>query len=280
MIECRDLTVRYADRAVVSVTLTVPAGQRVALLGPNGAGKTTLLRGLLAHVPVTGTAQINGYDVVRDGVRARAHVGYVPQTPAYPPHLLTGEVLAFFMELRGLAGDPLPLLDGVGLAGEARKPVGQLSGGMARRLALAVAQIGDPPVVLMDEPASYLDAGGEGLLREWFEGAAVRGTTVLVATHHLNGLSHLVDRLVLLEDGRIAADAAVAQIRATQWVELVTDPPLDPVPAPAVLLPTTNGRTHLRVPVAALGHVLQAMGRRAVQIHEPAMIDVLRAFRP
>jgi ABC-type multidrug transport system ATPase subunit len=280
MIECMELTVRYAARPVVSVTLAIPRGQRVALLGPNGAGKTTLLRALLAHLPATGTARINGYDVVRDGVRARAHVGYVPQTPAFPSHLLTGEVVAYVMELRGLASDPLPLLAGVGLEREALKPVGQLSGGMARRLALAVAQIGDPPVVLMDEPASHLDADGETLLREWFEGAAARGTTVLVATHHLNGLSHLVNRLVLLEDGRIAADAEVERIRAAQWVEVVTAPASLPVPPPAVSLPGSNGRLHLRVPVAALAQVLQVIGDRPVQIHEPVMIDVLREFRP
>lgn len=279
MIELANLTVRYGGRAVVTATLTVPRGQRVGLLGPNGAGKTTLLRALLAHVPVTGGARIAGFDVVRDGVRARAQVGYIPQAPAFPPHLLAGEVVAFFQELRGLLSDPLPLLAAVGLDGEARKPVGQLSGGMARRLALAVAQIGDPPVLLMDEPASHLDAGGEELLRAWFDDAASRGKTVLVATHHLNGLSGLVDRMVLLEAGRVTADAQIDQIRAARWVEVVTTPPLA-IPMPAVTeLPGSNGRLHLRVPIASLAQVLDGLGDRPVEIHEPPLVDVLRELR-
>lgn len=279
MIECTDLTVRFGERTAVAVTLHVPRGQRVALIGPNGAGKTTFLRALLGHLPVTGTASIHDLDVVRDGVRARAQVGYVPQTPAFPSHLLTGEVVAFFMELRGLPADPQRLLAAVGLDSEARKPVGQLSGGMARRLALAVARIGDPPVLLMDEPASSLDAGGEGLLQKWLEEAASDGKTVLVAAHHLNGLSGLVDRLVLLEDGRVTADAPVAQVRAAQWIELITPEFSLPVPAPATRLPSGNGRMHLRVPVASLAQVLQAIGDRPVEIHEPAIIDVLRELR-
>jgi len=276
MIELTALTVRYGGRAVVAATLTIPRGQRVALLGPNGAGKTTLLRALLAHVPVTGEARINGFDVVREGVRARSQVGYVPQTPAFPAHLLTGEVVAFFQELRGLPIDPRPLLAAVGLEDERLKPVEQLSGGMARRLALAVAQIGDPPVLLMDEPASHLDAAGEELLRTWFDDAAVRGRTVLVATHHLNGLSGLVDRLLLLEAGRITADAQVGQIRAAQWLEVVTTVAA-PMPVPgATVLPSSNGRVHLRVPVASLAQALDVLGDRPVEIHEPPLVDVLR----
>lgn len=283
MIELADLSVRYGDRPVVTATLRIPAGQRVALLGPNGAGKTTLLRALLGHLPATGRARINGFDVLRDGVRARSHVGYVPQTPAFAPHLVVHEVVAFFQELRGLPVDPRPLLAAVGLDGEDRKPVGQLSGGMTRRLALAVAQIGDPPVLLMDEPASHLDAGGEMLLRGWFDDAAAKGKTVLIATHHLNGLTGFVDRLVLLEGGRITADARVEEIRAAQWVELVaTVPPVVPwmVPPGTVILPSSNGRLHLRVPIAALAGVLELLGDRTVEIHEPPLIEVLREVHP
>lgn len=276
MIELDNLTVRYPSGTTISATLAVPRGQRVALMGANGAGKTTLLRGLLAHLPVSGRARINGFDIVRDGVRARAQIGYVPQAPSFPPHLLTGEVVAFFQELRGLDADPRPVLAAVGLEEEASKPVGQLSGGMTRRLALGVAQIGDPPVLLMDEPASHLDAAGEELLRLWLGGAAAAGKTILVATHHLNGLSDLVDRLVLLETGRIGADASIERIRAAQWVEVVTTGS-PPVPMPGVVaLASGNGFRRLRVPVAALARVLDLLGDRPVQIHEPPLVDVLR----
>lgn len=280
MIDLMDLTVRFGSTAVVAgVRLAIPPGQRVALLGANGAGKTTLLRALLAHVPFTGTAAIGGHDVRRDGLRARALVGYVPQTPAFPPHLTTGEVVAFFQEIRALPPEPLPALAQVGLDGEAGKPVGALSGGMARRLALAVAQIGDPPVLLMDEPASYLDAGGEVLLRQWLEGAVSRGRTVLVATHHLNGLQTLVDRMVLLEGGRVRSDASVAEVRAARWLELRAPGPAPALPEGAVLLPGSNGVLHLRVRERTLPVLLGALGDRPVDIHEPALLDVLREVR-
>ncbi|MDQ7842297.1 MAG: ABC transporter ATP-binding protein [Armatimonadota bacterium] len=277
MITVRDLTVRFGEReALRFVTLTVPAGQRVALVGPNGAGKTTLLRALLALIPYEGAVAIGGHDARAEGLRARALVGYVPQTPAFPPHLTTGEVVAYVQEIRGLPADPLPVLARVGLDREAATPVGHLSGGMGRRLALAVARVGDPPVILMDEPASHLDAGGEGLLRAWLEEAQAEGRTVLVATHHLNGLQSLVDRVVLLEEGAVRADAAMETVRSARWLELTTSGPLPVLPDGVIVVSGSNGTHHLRVRDGALGAVLEALGRRPVDIHEPALLDVLR----
>ena len=280
MIEIHELTVRFGARDVLrNVTLTIPCGQRAALLGANGAGKTTLLRALLAHLRFSGSAAIGGHDVREDGVRARALVGYVPQTPAFPPLLTAAEVVAYFQEIRAVVPDPLPLLTEVGLDAEAGKPVGALSGGMARRLALAVAQIGDPPVLLLDEPGSHLDAGGEILLRSWLDEAVPRGRTVLVATHHLNGLQGLVDRMVLLEDGRVRADAGVDAIRAARWLEVRTPGPMPALPDGVSVLPAGNGVLHLRVRDGSLPALLEVLGARPVDIHEPALVDVLREVR-
>ena len=100
-----------------------------------------------------------------------------------------------------------------------------------------------------------------------------------MARHHLRGVSGLVCRLVLLEAGRVTADARVEQIRAAQWVEVVTTTaPSKPVPAATVRL-ISNGRLHLRVPIASLAQVLDALGDRPVEIHEPPLIDVLRELR-
>lgn len=278
MIEIIDLTVRFGSRAVLEgVALAIPSGQRVALVGTNGAGKTTLLRALLAQVAFSGRAALGGYDVRTDGVRARRLVGYVPQSLAFPQHLNAAEVVAYFQEIRSIQADPLPLLRAVGLEAEGAKPVGLLSGGMARRLALAVARIGDPPVLLLDEPASHLDAGGEALLAHWLEEAAEGGRTVLVAAHHLNGLQSRVDRMVLLEEGRVRADADVAVIRAAGWLEVLTPGPLPPLPAGVRVLLSTNGLVHLRTPAGALRDLLAALDGRPVDIHEPAPLDVLRA---
>jgi ABC-type multidrug transport system ATPase subunit len=280
MITIADLSVRFGEATVLSgVTLTVPRGQRVALIGANGAGKTTLLRALLALVPFTGQAAIGGHDVRVDGPRARGLVGYVPQTPAFPPHLTVAEVVAFVQDVRARPADPLPVLAGVGLDRAAAKPVGALSGGMTRRLALAVAQIGDPPVLLMDEPASYLDAGGEALLRGWLEDAAARGQTVLLATHHLNGLQALVDRIVLLEDGRVRADAAVDLLRGARWFVVRAPGPAPRLPEGVDLLPASNGVLHLRVRPQALPALLQVLGDRPVDLDQPSLLDVLREVR-
>jgi ABC-type multidrug transport system ATPase subunit len=281
MIEIRELRVRFGAADVLAgITLTIPAGERVAFLGPNGAGKTTLLRALLAHVPFTGRAAIGGHDVREDGLRARALVGYVPQSPAFPPHLTTGEVVAYVQAIRSLPADPLRLLAQVGLEADAAKPVGALSGGMARRLALAVAQIGDPPLLLMDEPASYLDAGGESLLRAWLENAASRGRTAVLATHHLNGLQTLVDRMVLLEGGRVRSDADVDAVRAARWFEIRTPGPAPALPEGVAMLPSSNGLLHLRARERALPALLALLGERPVDIHESALLDVLREVRP
>ncbi|HXF82371.1 MAG TPA: ABC transporter ATP-binding protein [bacterium] len=280
MITIDDLSVRFGEATVLSgVTLTVPRGQRVALIGANGAGKTTLLRALLALVPFTGRAAIGGHDVRGDGSRARALVGYVPQTPAFPRHLTVAEVVAFVQDVRARPADPLPALAQVGLAHAAAKPVGVLSGGMTRRLALAVARVGDPPVLLMDEPASYLDAGGEALLRGWLEDAAARGQTVLLATHHLNGLQALVDRIVLLEDGRVRADAPLGLLREARWFEVRAPGPAPRLPEGVDLLPASNGALHLRARPRALPALLRALGDRPVDLDQPSLVDVLREVR-
>ncbi|MDR7463992.1 MAG: ABC transporter ATP-binding protein [Armatimonadota bacterium] len=255
----------------------MPAGQRVAVVGPNGAGKTTLIRTLLALAPFSGTATIGGFDTRREGWRARALVGYVPQSPSFPGALTAAEVISLFQELRGLPAAPLTLLQTVGLEDAADSPVRTLSGGMVRRLALAVACIGNPPVWLLDEPTSQLDAAGERLVLEWLEAAGREGKTILLATHHLDGLGAVVDRVVLLEEGRIAAAAEVSALYARRWVEVVTVPPMPAgLPAAVRVLATSNGRLRLQVPDAVLAEAVRTLGGRPLRIHEPRLEDILR----
>jgi ABC-type multidrug transport system ATPase subunit len=282
MIELNDVSVRYGDRfALCDVTLAVAAGQRVALVGANGAGKTTLLRCLLGLVPYAGAIRIDGLDARRDGARARGRIGYVPQVPAFPAGLTAAEVVALFQELRGVAADPLPVLDGVGLGPQADKMVRTLSGGMVRRLALGVAGIGDPAVLLLDEPTSYLDRGGEAMLRDWITGAGELGRTLVVASHHLRGLEPLVDRMILLEDGRVAADALTAELWSRHWVEIIAPPPLPAaLPSGVQLLSRRNGAVHLRVPDALIWEAVRALSGRPFRIHEPAPEDLLREGLP
>ncbi|MDR5684478.1 MAG: ABC transporter ATP-binding protein [Armatimonadota bacterium] len=282
MIELQGVSVRYQERyALHDVSLTVPAGQRVAVVGANGAGKTTLFRCLLDLVPYTGAIHIDGLDARRDGVRARSRMGYVPQVPAFPPRLTAAEVVALFQQLRGVLPDPLPVLEEVGLGPHADKMIRTLSGGMVRRLALAVASIGSPPVLLLDEPTSYLDRDGEELLLDRIASAAEASRTLLVASHHLRGLEAHVDRMILLDDGRVVADALTAELWSRHWVEIIAPPPPPPaLPCGVRLLSRRNGALHLRVPDAQIWETVRALSGRPFRIHEPAPEDLLRESEP
>ncbi|MFN3285723.1 MAG: ABC transporter ATP-binding protein [bacterium] len=276
MIVWRGVTVRYRGRVVLDqVSLEVPSGQRVALVGPNGAGKTTLLRTLVGLVPYEGGVEVDGLDARLQPVEARGRIGYVPQLLSFPQHLTAAEVLALAQELRGTLPDPAPLLREAGLTEHARKPVRELSGGMLRRLGVAVAQVGDPPVLVLDEPTSYLDREGEAWLVRWLRAAA--GKTVVVASHQLRGLDRLVDRVVVLDGGRLVRDLMVDQLRALHWLEVVVPPP-EPraLPEDVRVLARRNGAVHLQVPDHRLREVLGALEGRPVEVHEPPVEDLLR----
>ena len=282
MIQIDGLTVRYGGRPALSdVTLRIPAGQRVAVVGANGAGKTTLIRALLALTPFEGSARLGGYNVRRDGVRARALVGYVPQVVQFPPNLTAAEVIALFQDLRSVPADPLGALGAVGLSEVADRPAGALSGGMARRLTLAVSQIGNPTVLLFDEPTSHLDREGERLILTWLEEAVGAGRTAVLASHHLQGLEAVVDRVILLEEGRVVGDEAMSALAARRWVEVVTPPPLPGrIARTALLLSGLNGNLHLKVPAAALAGVIRSLDGRPFHITEASLEELIREKRP
>ncbi len=275
VIAWRQVTVRYRGQVVVqNVSLEVPTGQRVALVGPNGAGKTSLLRSALGLIPYTGTVLVGGVEVRRDPVAARRQVGYVPQLLGFPPNLTAAEVVAFAQELRALAPDPAPVLGAAGLGSHGEKRVQELSGGMLRRLGVALAQMGDPPVLLLDEPTSFLDWDGEAWLVEWLQ--KTTGKTVVVASHQLRGLERVVDRVVLLDGGQVARDVPAERLRSVHWLEVVVGTPIGTLPEGVQVLATQNGAWHLRVPDHRLREVLEVVGERPVRVHEPPPERILR----
>lgn len=217
MIAAERVQVRYGDVEVLrGVDLVVDSGERVALTGANGTGKSTLLRSILGLADYRGAIRVAGHDVRTDGVRARAHIGYVPQVPSFPAALTAAEVVTLYQELRGVRADAREALRRVGLQAHGGKPVRSFSGGMIRRLALAIARIGEPAVWLLDEPTSHLDREGIRLVLDWLREARAEGRTVLLTTHHLDGLEELVDRTVHLEEGLVAFDSsAIAAAPAT-----------------------------------------------------------------
>lgn len=194
-------------RAVDDVSFVVPAGDSVALWGVNGAGKTTLIRCALGLIRFRGRIDIAGLDVRRQGKPARRLIGYVPQELAFYDDLGVSDAIAFFSRLKGI---PMPrtreVLAGVGLADHHRKRIRELSGGMKQRLALAVALLGDPPVLVLDEVTASLDAWGREELVTLLASLRASGRTMLFASHRVEEVTALASRVIMLEQGRLAAD--------------------------------------------------------------------------
>ncbi len=205
MIEAERLTVRFKGHAVVDdVSFSVGLGASMALWGENGAGKTTAIRAVLGLLPFDGQIQVAGHDVRRAGRRARAAIGYVPQQLALYDELTSLGYLRFMAGLRKApAGDPERLLVRVGLADHAAKAVGALSGGMRQRLALAGALLGNPPVLVLDEPTASLDAAARSDFLQLLGDLRGPERTLLLTSHRLEEVAALADQVVVLQGGRV-----------------------------------------------------------------------------
>jgi len=215
-LEARAVVKRFGRvTAVDRVDLSVRPGETVVFWGPNGAGKTTLLRCVLGVVPFDGTITVCGHDVRRDGKAARRLMGYVPQEIRLPGHQTVSETVSFVARLRRVS--PTAALAGLGrwgLEGLAEQRVQALSGGMKQRLALALALISDPPVLLLDEPTSNLDLAARRELMEQLEQLNAQGKTLLVCSHHAAEVWRIADRVVVLEHGHVVAQDEPEQLGA------------------------------------------------------------------
>ena len=222
MIEVRDLVKRFGKRAVLDgVSFRVREGEAIALCGSNGAGKTTVIRCVLGLQPHEGSIRVNGRDAARDGKAARASIGYVPQELAFQENVPVGETIAFYARLRRAGDDEVSrLLREVGLFDAASRPAGALSGGMKQRLALAIALLGDPPVLLLDEPTSNLDPEGREAFLKRLVALREAGKTILFTSHRGDEVEALADRVLFLDAGKLRAETpglvlAAAALRAS-----------------------------------------------------------------
>ena len=211
MIEAEQLTLVIDERRIlVRIDFVVARGESVALVGPNGSGKTSALRCLLGLVPFTGRAAIDGRDVVRDPIEARSRVGYVPQKVAFGD-ARAGEVMTFVARLRGVPRDRVAgALRDVGLEDHVNDRVRTFSGGMQQRLAIAVALLGDPPVLLLDEPSASLDEEGQRTFVELVRRLRGDGHTLLLASHRNEEVAALTDRTIRLDGGRVVTGRVAA----------------------------------------------------------------------
>ncbi len=195
-----------AKRVLEGVSLGLAPGETVALMGPNGAGKTTILRCVLGLLQYEGRIVVDGFDARTQGVKARARIGYVPQSPAFYD-MTAREMLHFVARLRRVPdAEADAALKRVGLEGDGDRAVRAFSGGMQQRVSLAAALLGDPPVILLDEPTANLDPAGRADLLGMLADFRAAGKTLLLSSHRPREVRGLVDRVVVLRDGKIAAE--------------------------------------------------------------------------
>jgi ABC-2 type transport system ATP-binding protein len=214
MIEVRSLTKAYGDRtAVDGLSFTAPAGKVTGFLGPNGAGKTTTFRCLLGLArPTSGTALIGGR-AYADIAEPRRTVGAVLESAGFHPSRTGRDHLRVIARAAGLDPAGIPgALELVGLAGAADRRVGGWSLGMRQRLGIAAAVLGDPAVLVLDEPANGLDPEGVRWVRRILRLWADDGRTVVVSTHQLAEIAQVVDRVVIIRDGRLVAETDIGDL--------------------------------------------------------------------
>jgi len=219
VIQARGLEKVYGGRPVVrGLTFAVEPGEVLGLVGPNGAGKTTTLRMLATTLrPTRGTATVAGYDVVREPLLVRAHVGVLPTDPGLYGRLTAAENLRFYGHLCGLEGAPLErrideLLEWLGLREAKHQRTEEFSKGMRQKLALARAVIHDPPVLILDEPTAGLDVLSSRAVIDFIRESRQAGRSVLFSSHYLLEADRVCDRIAIIVDGEICALGTPAEV--------------------------------------------------------------------
>lgn len=203
-ISVRALTKYYGKWAALNdVAFKLEPGQALGLWGPNGAGKTTIVRCLLGLARYDGEIRVGGLDPSRKGREVRKLIGYVPQDLPVSP-VTVSEMAAFIATLKGASlADAQRQLVRLGIEGHETKAVGALSGGLRQRLAVALALIGSPSVLLLDEPTANLDARGRAELLDLLLGFKRDGMTILFSSHRSDDVLKLADRVLMIEAGAV-----------------------------------------------------------------------------
>jgi ABC-2 type transport system ATP-binding protein len=291
---------KNGPRAVDGIDLRVQPGEIYGFLGPNGAGKSTTVHMLTTLLPPTaGSATVAGYDIVRDGAAVRDAIGVALQDAALDLLLTGREHMKLQGGLHGLSSEEISsrgdaLLERVGLAEAADRRVGGYSGGMKRRLDLALALIHSPRILFLDEPTTGLDVQSRAALWDEVSGLARRdGVTVFLTTQYLEEADALADRVGIIDRGRLVAEGTPAALKAQ-----IGRPTLEAVPADgaqkerleAVLagfgdpLPVNNGSAAVRLSdgTEELADVVRRLDSEGIkvadlQLHAPSLDDVFLA---
>lgn len=228
MIIAKDVSKRFgAIHALDQVSFTIEAGEAVALWGSNGAGKTTTLRCILGVQSFAGELSVNGINVREDGKSARAQIGYVPQEAVFY-NMTVHETLIFYSRLKKADPDQIPAVLGqVNLEVQRNKRVETLSGGMKQRLALAVALLGNPPVLMLDEPTANLDVAAQRDFMHMIQSLNAAGKTIIFSSHRLDEVTALAGRVLVLDDGKLILDCHPAELAdrlgLRRWMRIWVD---------------------------------------------------------
>src|SRR5271163_4630271 len=211
LIEVQDLTKSYGEvTAVDHVSFTVNKGEILGFLGPNGAGKTTTMRILTGYMPATsGTAKIAGFDVFRDSMEVRRHIGYLPETPPVYPDMTVEDYLDFVARIKNVPADKraarvTEAMQKTNLEDRRAQLIKRLSRGYKQRVGIAQALVHDPDVIILDEPTVGLDPKQIIEVRNLIKGLA-GDHTIILSTHILPEVSMTCDRVVIINKGKVAA---------------------------------------------------------------------------
>ena len=204
---------------IFKMNFSLESGKILGLVGPNGAGKTTLLRILAGIIPIDeGKIKLNGVDLSASGEsidgQLRLNIGHMPEQVRWSGNITVSETLNQFVEMRQDSVSSEKLLSLVGLAGKSDASLDELSQGMRQRLSLAVALMGSPKVLLLDEPFNGLDPVAAKSVEKMIQELANKGVSIIISSHQVSGLVGFIDQLLLIHRGQIVADGTVEDIES------------------------------------------------------------------
>lgn len=296
-IEVKDLRKAFGEVKVLNgINFSVEQGSIMALLGPNGAGKTTTIRMLSTLMtPDEGSAMVNGYDVVKKSDDVRRSIGLTGQFAAVDEYLTGEENLYMMGQLYHMGNQKsrartVELLEQFDLVEAGKRPVRTYSGGMKRRLDLAMSLIAGPPVIFLDEPTTGLDPRSRLTMWETIKRLAKTGTTIFLTTQYMEEADHLADRIIVLDGGQVIAEGTADDLKAkigSDRLEIIIGKDSDFEKARMAIdgdsLQVDEERRTLSVAskrgVTRLKEVLQALENANVEVdsislHRPTLDDV------